>query len=778
MLGVGKDVPQAVRDLFALASNENEVDFVREAYGRLGSAIVDLTRLQRAAQQSGPEPGNIPHSLEEHSELGATLEQLSDRHRHLTHMYDDLSQAHDRLTSIYDDLQERHKHLDEMYQASERARSQSAELQAALQSEQTVTESKAAHASLSKAYSKLQDSHRTLHSEHKILLKRNYRTEAVLGHLQSTLDNSQEEASRAAGETVQLSTELAAVVAQSKSQDIRLAESDQALTEARLRITSLEHSLINLQVQSAELRQQLTYALLQVADQELARETLHNELARKVGEVNALVGSASWRVTEPMRDFARHIPQVVRSVTYKLLKFKRGDALTLYRSWQLLSTSPLFQEQYYLENNSDVNREHQDPILHYILHGGFEGRNPHPLFHSSWYLKNNPDVAKTGVNPLVHFLLWGAKEQRNPCEVFDSAFYLGHHLDAKASVNPLLHYLEKGAAEARDPHPCFNTDRYIKANPTLLTSGMNPLIHYVRSKHFEEQLSKSGLLEHGEIMHESSLQASPIRDAELTAVLKTTVSIPKTYWRVSEEVAPEFTAQESEQSLEALRVAVTSLNDSSVALPSETDSIIPECSDNAPSSFSSQARPRIVIISGEADTPGHKYRVEHLATALPPAFFNVTVITNTELDKRVNEVAGSALVWIWRSRWSDQIGTAIAHARQSGARIIFDVDDLMFRPELAKAYLIDGIRTQNLTEDHVREFYAAVQAVLGHADHCTAPTATLARELRDLWKPATIIPNGFDKDVLLKSRRAVIERKQQRLQEKDKAIRIGYAAGT
>jgi hypothetical protein len=53
-----------------------------------------------------------------------------------------------------------------------------------------------------------------------------------------------------------------------------------------------------------------------------------------------------------------------------------------------------------------------DAVKHYLLYGGFEGRNPSEKFDSSFYLENNPDVKASGMNPMVHFIMLGKKENR------------------------------------------------------------------------------------------------------------------------------------------------------------------------------------------------------------------------------------------------------------------------------------------------------------------------------------------------------------------------------
>jgi hypothetical protein len=84
------------------------------------------------------------------------------------------------------------------------------------------------------------------------------------------------------------------------------------------------------------------------------------------------------------------------------------------RNYYRIKYSDLFDEEYYLNNNSDVKSSGIHAIVHFLLFGGFEGRNPSEKFDSSLYLEQNLDVMKSGMNPLVHYLKFGMKEERSP----------------------------------------------------------------------------------------------------------------------------------------------------------------------------------------------------------------------------------------------------------------------------------------------------------------------------------------------------------------------------
>lgn len=78
----------------------------------------------------------------------------------------------------------------------------------------------------------------------------------------------------------------------------------------------------------------------------------------------------------------------------------------------IILASGLFNEAYYSERNPDVAAYQHGALIHFLHHGGTEGRRPGPDFDSSLYLAQNPDVVANGINPLVHFILYGLLEGR------------------------------------------------------------------------------------------------------------------------------------------------------------------------------------------------------------------------------------------------------------------------------------------------------------------------------------------------------------------------------
>jgi hypothetical protein len=190
--------------------------------------------------------------------------------------------------------------------------------------------------------------------------------------------------------------------------------------------------------------------------------------------------------------------------------------------WRELSGSArktLFDADYYRTSSTDESAGSSHPLLHFLVQGAYQGRQPHPLFDPAFYLRKYPDVAAAGANPLCHYLKHGAAQLRQPHPLFDPGFYLGRNPDIRrAGMNPLVHYVRHGAAEDRkplplfepshyrnscaeapgrgqnllahflgsgaaaaSPHPLFDCEAYLDAHPDAAAQGGNPLVHYLLS---------------------------------------------------------------------------------------------------------------------------------------------------------------------------------------------------------------------------------------------------------------------------------------------------------
>ncbi|MGR5342246.1 glycosyltransferase [Vibrio astriarenae] len=101
------------------------------------------------------------------------------------------------------------------------------------------------------------------------------------------------------------------------------------------------------------------------------------------------------------------------------------------------------------------------------------------MFDSDYYLSRYLDVKKHNVDPISHFIRYGAKENRWPNDVFDTKLYKKTH-SLKDSVNPLLHYICNESTKFSKLSEKFNGTDYYYLNTDVSKSGLDPLYHYVR----------------------------------------------------------------------------------------------------------------------------------------------------------------------------------------------------------------------------------------------------------------------------------------------------------
>jgi len=459
--------------------------------------------------------------------------------------------------------------------------------------------------------------------------------------------------------------------------------------------------------------------------------------------------------------YLQHNPEAQMSRVNPLVHFLRNPARDPNR---------YFDVAWYLEQNPELPRTNHAAVQHYLQEGATKGRNPHSCFDTNWYLAENPEVAGSGENPLAHFLLYGRYTRRDPHPLFDSQFYSAQRHDlAEPGISLADHYFHSGGFERLDPHPLFDSDWYLAVTKEAAIARENPLAHYLR-RGWKEKRSPCAYFD-GAFYLEQNPQVAKGNISPLEHYLLSGAAEGRnpsrwfdTDWYIAQN--PEVAASGWNPLVHYVRVGLKEGRPARPASPS------------ADQQFSKRGRKdgrRIVFISGEPETPGHQYRIVNLATVLAPQFFETVVISSVEVPQRISEIASADLIWIWRTRLSAETAGLVTAARDAGAAILYDIDDLMFRPELAVADLIDGIRTQNISEAEVQKFYTAIRLLLVEADRCTAPTVPLAREIRKLHKPTTVIPNGFDAKTRECARSAM---RARRAQAEDGVVRIGYASGT
>jgi glycosyltransferase involved in cell wall biosynthesis/GT2 family glycosyltransferase len=373
-------------------------------------------------------------------------------------------------------------------------------------------------------------------------------------------------------------------------------------------------------------------------------EALRAQLSQVAAQYNAVVTSTLWRATSPIRQIASRIPTGRRQAVRRF---------TRVAWWTVTLRLP-----------RKLSERRRVPAERDVVASS-------PLFDNSWYLARYPDVAVS-------------------------------------RSDPALHYLKFGAAEGRNPGPGFDTRWYAKQYAEQIAPGLHPYIHY---------------LQHG--------RAAGFRP-------------------MPEEAA-------TSQSLPAL-------------LPAPSVG-----ADMAAQRAPAGAVRRVLYISGEWYTPGNHYRVVRSVEAARAIGIEAEWMKVKEAAARRDAIAAFDILVIWRAQWDDNVNAIVETARAAGATVLFDIDDLMVDPDLARPEIIDGIRSQGLPESGVRQHYERIQRTMEAADLCIATTEELASHMRRQHRPTFVIPNTFDEASWSTARLAV--RRRQALRS-DELVRIGYAGGS
>lgn len=163
---------------------------------------------------------------------------------------------------------------------------------------------------------------------------------------------------------------------------------------------------------------------------------------------------------------------------------------------RIVKRSMLFDENWYVERYPDLKNTDMDPAFHYLNFGFREGRDPSAFFHSREYLELNPDLPKDQ-NPLLHFLRHGCFEGRQfmsslpsmeqpefivaeKTGLFDEKYYMAHNRDlAGMPLRPIVHFMNHGWLEGREPSENFSVRDYNNFNPDLKAAKVQPLAHFI-----------------------------------------------------------------------------------------------------------------------------------------------------------------------------------------------------------------------------------------------------------------------------------------------------------
>ncbi len=180
------------------------------------------------------------------------------------------------------------------------------------------------------------------------------------------------------------------------------------------------------------------------------------------------------------------------------------------RQIEIVKASPLFDAKWYLEQNPDVRSRKIGAAKHYVKFGWKEGRNPSKYFETEAYLNKYPELNAKNWCPLFHYMQqhkelmpkinyreiifnimdkYTKKYKRKTFDYkiiakskyFNKRWYLKQNPDVKKSgIDPIEHYLQFGWKEGRNPSVKFDGTEYLERYSDIKKAKLNPLLHYER----------------------------------------------------------------------------------------------------------------------------------------------------------------------------------------------------------------------------------------------------------------------------------------------------------
>ena len=182
---------------------------------------------------------------------------------------------------------------------------------------------------------------------------------------------------------------------------------------------------------------------------------------------------------------------------------------------------------------------------------------------------------------------------------------------------------------------------------------------------------------------------------------------------------------------------------------------------------------RVAYVSGAPATASHLYRVEHAIGALRELGVTAFWVPDQDLGQWVTALAHCDYVVLFRVAWSDAVARAVEAVRRGGGLVVFDIDDLVFDPEVANARNVDGLRF--LGDEEVARYHEGVlryRRTLEEADFALASTPFLEARMTGVAEHAGTLLNGLSRSMLVES--AAAEQSRQ----PSVRPRVGYASGT
>lgn len=185
----------------------------------------------------------------------------------------------------------------------------------------------------------------------------------------------------------------------------------------------------------------------------------------------------------------------------------------------------------------------------------------------------------------------------------------------------------------------------------------------------------------------------------------------------------------------------------------------------------------VLYLSGSPLSKGHTYRVVYQMEALMKAGIDCSY-QNMDEEFDINTIKKYQIIIVFRAEWSERLKAIYDACDKYGVIKVFDVDDLIFQPEIMTEKNWDYLRLINQQErEQWNKIFTNYTIALENSDHVIVPTHALADSVRTLGKPVDVIANGVGQEMLVCCQ-AVMDEKRLKPSQIDGYVRLGYASGT
>ncbi|MBS3667116.1 hypothetical protein [Vreelandella boliviensis] len=469
IIAVGNELPTLLNNLLGALESAASTQVVQDVFARLGRSCQDKltarhqqqlaqTLEARVSEQSGKlleTEQQLNKQAEQLQQVGSEREKLKTRlEQQESRFAQERGRLAERVSSLEEFNDELKKELMRQREQGERQANEAREQREryAAESREYAQALKASEQSLNQAQHEVDEHKRTLETRFSELAK----LTSLLESNEKSLRSAHEENTGLANKLQKTETSLQARFNElgQLTRKLQEAEKNRSDVEQQLAQQKKEHGTLSSQLKAATEREKEALSAIDERFRELAvltellekneaqRDRLKHELddtkaANQKLEVDAKANRE--KLAQQEREIKRQSHELAELV--KQLEAQRAPSLpevaaqqaeppvqnnvakappltkrAIKRQVALIEQSQWFDAKWYLAQYPDVARDSKmaaNPARHYLLMGGFEGRDPCPDFNSAYYLEHNPDVVQSGINPLVHYIKFGEKEQRS-----------------------------------------------------------------------------------------------------------------------------------------------------------------------------------------------------------------------------------------------------------------------------------------------------------------------------------------------------------------------------